>query len=147
MSKFIAILEDNAERIGAMSIVLDRAFPGYSRVTCNNAPDFIAWLRIHLVDTVLICLDHDLGPNHERAGEVFDPGIGRDVADYLGTQPAVCPVVVHSSNVMAVPGMLRVLQDAGWTCSAVVPSDDVGWIASEWFREIKGLRERGLIYG
>ena len=37
-----------------------------------------------------------------------------------------CPVIVHSSNSLAVPGMLRVLSESGWPCSAVMPTNDLG---------------------
>ena len=59
----------------------------------------------------LICLDHDLGANLIVNGDYQDPGTGRDVADYLSGEEACCPVLIHSSNAMAAPGMMMVLED------------------------------------
>lgn len=58
----------------------------------------IAWLTNNLSSVTLISLDHDLGPNRERKGEVFDPGIGREVVDFLVSQKPTCPVIIHTTN-------------------------------------------------
>ena len=146
MLQFIAMLEDNEERVAAMRFVLKQELPTYEIIVFDSAPLFILWLTDHLIHTVLICLDHDLGPNRHIDGIHSDPGIGRDVVDYLATQPAICPVVIHSSNAMAVPGMLRELRDSNWDCSSVVPSDDTAWIQGDWRKELIRLKALGLIF-
>jgi hypothetical protein len=105
-------------------------------VVFDNAPDIIEWLHDHLEETVLICLDHDLGANRLRDGESFDPGTGRDVADYLATRKPVCPVVIHTTNSLAAPGMTRTLEEAGWSWSRVVPYNDLEWVRGEWIGRV-----------
>jgi hypothetical protein len=127
----IAILEDDERRTAAMRQVL-RAAVSAAAVVFDNAPDMNAWLRSELDGLDLLCLDHDLGPNRARDGQTFDPGIGRDVVDYLITQPPACPVLIHSTNVPAANGMLFALLDAGWVTERVSPYNDMEWIAGIW---------------
>ena len=136
MGNTIAILDDEPERIAAMTPLLRTRFPECSVCALDNAPDFIEWLRAHLAEVALICLDHDLGPNRTRDGVSFDPGTGRDVADFLAGQSPVCPIVIHSTNGYAVPGMIRVLEDARWTCRRVVPGSGLAWIPDWWYPEV-----------
>ena len=139
MANMIAILDDEHDRIAAMMPLLQRLFPGRTLKTFDNAPDMIVWLRDHLVECILLCLDHDLGPNRTRSGSVFDPGSGRDVADFIATSPPVCPVIIHTTNSMAAPGMEMVLSDAGWSCSRVVPYGHIDWIGESWIEEVQRL--------
>lgn len=104
----------------------------------DNAPDMVAWLCEHLSEVSAISLDHDLGPNRKREGCCFDPGTGRDVADYLATRQAQCPVIIATTNSMARPGMAMSLEDAGWRCQSVVPCDDLWWIEAAWIPAIIG---------
>ena len=122
MQTTVAILDDEPDRLAAMSPLLQRHFPGLSVETFDNAPDMIAWLKD--------------GPNWHRAGRTFDPGIGRDVVDYLATCEPCCPVVVHTTNSEAAPGMLTALGEAGWTTAQVVPYEDVLWIREVWIDEV-----------
>jgi hypothetical protein len=154
MAKWVAILEDDASRVAAVRAVLPQALasvlPAFDAAVFDNVPDMIDWLEANLADTALtdtalICLDHDLGANRVRDGAPFDPGIGRDVADFLAMCPARCPVVVHSSNTPAVPGMLRALRESGWVSSAVMPSDDLRWVREAWREELEWLAGRGMI--
>ena len=125
--------------------VLDALLPSFDLITFDNAPDCIEWLPAGLPEAALICLDHDLGPTRDRGGARFDPGIGRDVVDVLAMCRPVCPVIVHSSNSLAVPGMLRVLRESGWTCSAVMPTDDLRWIPTCWREEVEWFVSNGWI--
>ena len=145
MADSIAILEDNTARVAAMRGVLNKLLPRCEQVVFDNATDFIDWINEHLADAILICLDHDLGPIRLRDGEQFDPGIGRDVADVLAMCLVVCSVIVHSSNSIAVPGMLRVLRETGWKSSAVMPSDDLRWIDTVWREQIETYIRTGWI--
>lgn len=141
MASIIALLDDEPDRIRAMLPLLARRYPEYEVVTFENAPDMIVWLREHLGRVCLLCLDHDLGPNQLRDGAVFDPGIGRDVADFLATRPPQCPVILHTTNHLAAPGMRRVLEEAGWTVSHVVPYGDLDWISESWIEEVERVIE------
>jgi hypothetical protein len=142
------ILDDTAARVTEMRKVLAEVLPAFEVVAFDNAPDCLDWLPAGLVDAALLCLDHDLGPTRDPSGGDasagrFDPGIGRDVADALAMYPPVCPVIVHSSNSLAVPGMLRVLRESGWTCSAVMPGDDLRWIPTVWREEVEWYAGNG----
>ena len=94
-------------------------------------------MREHLARCAIICLDHDLGPSRTRDGAEFDPGTGRDVADFLATYDPVCPVNIHTTNTLASPGMEMSLRDAGWSCSRVIPYGDTAWIAEWWIEEVE----------
>jgi len=135
----IAILDDEPERIREMNRWLSESVSGCEIVTFDNAPDMIAWLSDHPDGLSLICLDHDLGPNRTRNGEVFDPGTGRDVADVLATKKPVCPVLIHTTNSLAAPGMAMVLDDSGWTQSRVVPYNDLEWVGADWIVEVRAV--------
>jgi len=137
MRDTIALLDDEPERIALMEPFLREGFPQYRVCTFDNAPDMIEWLDEYLSSAVLICLDHDLGPNQIRDGTSFDPGTGRDVADFLATRDPVCPVIIHSTNGLAVPGMIMVLEESGWKCGRVIPDSQLGWIEKWWLPVVK----------
>jgi hypothetical protein len=141
MDSTIVILEDNPDRIEEMTRCLENSFPKCRLVIFDNAPDLIGWLQDHLDEVDLICLDHDLGPNRKRDGEVFDPGTGRDVADYLATRKPVCHVLIHTTNSLAAPGMEMVLGDAAWAYSRVYPMDDLKWIQTHWIEDVSKVLE------
>ena len=136
-SSKIAILEDDARRIEEMGRCLRECVGDDQVVSFDNAPEMIAWLTEHLAEVGLLCLDHDLGGNRVVNGEIQDPGTGRDVADYLGSRQPVCPVLIHTSNVMAAPGMMMVLEDAGWTCSRLSPFNDLEWVQAAWIDDVR----------
>lgn len=141
MAHRIVILDDEPDRIAVMMECLAARLPGDELVSFDNAVDMIDWLLDNLTTASLICLDHDLGPNRRRAGEVFDPGTGRDVADFLATRPASCPVVIHTTNSLAAPGMVRVLGESGWTVTRVVPYEDTQWIGEDWIEAVAAALE------
>src|SRR5664279_3055983 len=101
----ILILDDEPERIQEMTRCIRERISECQLICFDNAPDLINWLTDHLEGLASICLDHDLGPNRLRDENVFDPGTGRDVADYLSTQTPICPIIIHTSNSLAAPGM------------------------------------------
>lgn len=139
----IAILEDDPRRIEQMARCLRESVGNDQVVVFDNAPEMIAWLDAHLGEVKLLCLDHDLGANRVVNGESQDPGTGRDVADYLNSRQPVCPVIIHSSNAMAAPGMMMVLEDAGWTCAWLAPFNDLEWVQAAWIDDVKkALRTR-----
>lgn len=137
MAPHIVILEDDEERTAAMRNQLSKSLPHYDCVFFDNAPDMIEWLRNHLTSTVLISLDHDLGPNRIRNREVFNPGTGQDVVNCLATQKPLCPVIIHTSNYLAAPGMELMLSDSGWVCSRIIPLNNLEWIDNAWAVEIR----------
>ena len=136
MKKVILILDDNEDRLTAMKSLLVEPYPQYRIVLFDNAPDTIEWLKENLSSVVVMSLDHDLGPNRERDGQVFDPGTGKDVVDFLGTQKPVCPLLVHSSNYEGRNRMKFSLEAAGWVTSFAIPHDELEWIYDTWRQEI-----------
>jgi len=137
MKRVILITDDNEDRLQAMRSVVADSYPDYEIVLIDNASDTIAWLKYHITSADLISLDHDLGPNRERDGKVFNPGTGRDVVDYMATQKPVCPVIVHSTNYLARDGMIFALEGSGWKASFVIPYNDLEWIQGTWKAEIE----------
>lgn len=129
---FVAILEDDERRRNGMQPLLTELFPTSPAMFFDNAPDMLAWLPEHLAKVMLLCLDHDLGPNRKRDGEVFDPGCGRDIADFVAGHSPSCPVVIHTTNSYAAPGMVEVMEQAGWRVSRVVPFSDLEWLTLSW---------------
>jgi hypothetical protein len=146
--KFIAILEDNAARAATMRLALARSYAQFNVIIFRDAADMIRWLDRIIGQTVLISLDHDLlscDPPDAQGRRPW-PGTGREVADHLvDSYPCVCPVIVHTSNAQAAPGMMRVLREAGWVCSAIMPHDDLAWIG-DWLAEIELYRQKGLLF-
>jgi len=143
MTLKVAILDDEPERIREMTCALLGREPRCEVVAFDNAPDMIVWLAGHLEEAALICLDHDLGPNRVRNGEVFDPGTGRDVANYLATRKPTCRVLIHTTNTLAAPGMAMALEDAEWAHSRVVPYNDLEWVQAAWAVDVrKALKGR-----
>ena len=138
MDRVIVLLEDEPSRSDLMLPLL-AAVTDLPVVLHDNAPDLIQWLREHLNRSLLIILDHDLGPSRLRDGERFEPGIGREVADLLAEHPPVCPVLIHSSNSPAAQGMQFCLEAAGWSVTRVYPFDGFAWIERDWLPEVQRL--------
>jgi hypothetical protein len=102
----------------------------------DNAKDFIEWLTGALTSIRLLSLDHDLGPSRERNGERFEPGTGMEVVDFLVLNRPIFPIIVHSSNPIDGPAMVRRLQEAGWTVHRVIPFMD-DWIPAVWLKKVQ----------
>jgi hypothetical protein len=127
-----AILEDNLDRQRAMRAELATCFPDVEPLFWDETGPMIAWLKLHLAEVVCIALDHDLELKPTGDGRWFDPGTGRDVADYLAEKRPVCGVIVHSTNGPAADGMQFLLQDAGWNVGRIQPYGDLEWVAESW---------------
>ncbi|MDB4778249.1 hypothetical protein OAG68_02210 [bacterium] len=142
MKNNVAILDDEPDRLDVMVPILNLRFPELNVVTFDNAPDINQWFSDHLETCILICLDHDLGPSRQRNGASFDPGIGRDVADCLALRLPVCPIIIHTTNTDARPGMIFALEEADWTVSYVSPYADTLWISEVWTQEVLEVLSR-----
>lgn len=137
----IAILEDDPGRADGMRAVL--ASLNLECVVHDTSAAMNAWLEANLAKVTLISLDHDLGPSRSGPdGSRIEPGIGREVADFLATKPACCPVFVHSSNGPAAEGMIFALQRAGWTAKRVMPHGGYDWIDALWHPEVRAALEK-----
>jgi len=139
MQSYIAILEDESDRSVIMRKLLTENFAELKPAFFENAPDMIEWLTESLPQVRLISLDHDLGANITRNDEVFDPGTGRDVVDYLITRKPVCPVIIHTTNYFGGDGMKFALLDNNWQTHRIIPFNDLNWITQDWFEKVKEL--------
>ena len=139
MATVIAIVEDDEPRRDAMQAEIKTRLPGVETIFFDNAPDMLAWLKANPRVARLLCLDHDLGPDRQRGDQAFDPGIGRDVADFLATQEPCCPVLIHSSNTQGACGMQFALEDAGWSVKRLAPFDDLAWVGEQWIGRVQTL--------
>lgn len=83
-------------------------------------------------EIVLIALDHDLEDLYDPAGNLLDPGTGRDVSDFLSCQKPTCPSIIHSTNRLAVDGMEFDLVEARWNVQRIAPYGDLDWIEEAW---------------
>jgi len=133
----IAILEDEENRQIAMKEALIEI--GEKYCFFDNAPEMISWLEKNLETVKLICLDHDLGPNRQKDGEIFDPGDGRNVVNFLISKTQKCPVIIHTSNYLAAPEMICNLEANFWTVYRVFPFDNTSWVNISWFPLVKQL--------
>jgi CheY-like chemotaxis protein len=133
----IAVLEDNAGRRDLMRATLKDRFHQYQAVFFDATADMIEFLDARLPHIVLIALDHDLELKETDNGKCADPGCGRDVADFLAAQPAICPVVIHSTNSAAADAMAFALNEAGWRTYRVTPFGDLEWIPTLWLRTVR----------
>lgn len=139
----IAILEDNEDRCETMRSLLADRFPQYPVRFFATAAEMIRHLRMHLANTIAIALDHDLDLIPGAPNRMFDPGTGRDVADYLATESPVCRVVIQTTNIPAAHGMEQTLRDAGWKTQRVAPYGDLEWISEIWFPAIR----KAIVHG
>jgi hypothetical protein len=144
---FVVVLEDDPSRVAEMRRVLSDLLPLAEMLVFDNAPDAVAFLTIYLPQTVLISLDHDLGPLRFRDGEPFEPGDGRDVASFLLGRHPCCPAIVHSANYQMVMVMIEMLRESGWSATIVTPYSQLehGWIEREWRAEVEWLVQNGRI--
>ena len=133
----IVILEDNAERRRLMREAVTDRFPQYDLRFFITAGETIAHLRENYENLLVIILDHDLDLIPVDGHRLIDPGSGRDVADFLATQPVVCPIVIHTTNAPAAVGMECVLHDSGWKTYRVIPVGEFKWIPKLWFQTVR----------
>lgn len=137
----IGVLDDDGERLAAMRAAL--ASLRVPAVFFEDAPAMIRWLAALSQGPVLLSLDHDLGPKRVQGGEEIDPGTGRDVVEWLVARPPWCPVIVHSSNVIAAQGMVFALEAAGWPVERVIPMVGVEWVGEGWIARVRALLGMG----
>jgi CheY-like chemotaxis protein len=133
----ILVLEDNEGRREAMKKCLVDRHNRYESVFFVAPKPMLLYLRDHLGEASCISLDHDMELVADGEGRLSDPGTGREIADYLATQPPQCHVVIHSTNTDAAEGMQSVLEASGWTVHRVTPWGDLEWVRGKWFRTVR----------
>lgn len=135
----IGILEDDVD---GRRILFESALIGMGDyVIHDNAPDFLRWMDGAYDSISLLSLDHDLGPARPRGPDLFDPGVGMDVVKVLVKRRPAFPIIVHSSNLIEAPSMVRRLEEAGWTTERIIPFG-VDWVPFVWkprARKLSGM--------
>jgi len=137
MASIIAVLEDNQERIELMKACLEDRFHQFEHRFFANAQEMIAFLKENLQRVLLLSLDHDLEMIPKSNGKCFDPGDGKQVAEFLAGIAPSCPIILHSTNSDSVQGMTRLLRTAGWKTIRVIPTDGNNWIEAIWLRAVR----------
>jgi hypothetical protein len=137
--KLILMLEDDLDRIRRFKAVVARHHADAVLTIARTAPDFVAKHAALTAVPDLICLDHDLFVD---SPDDPDPGDGRDVSNFLITQMATCPALIHSTNAHAADSMLFSMRDAGWTVDRIAPIGD-DWIESYWYPIAMEMISRG----
>jgi hypothetical protein len=108
--RHLVMLEDDLDRIRRFTAIVATHHPAAQLDVYRTAPAFIAAYSALTSTPCLVCLDHDLfvdSPNDP------DPGDGRDVSTFLTTKPAICPVLIHSTNASAADSMMFSMREAG----------------------------------
>lgn len=139
--KRILILEDNEDRRREMLRLLDEHDRSIEINLTPIAADAIRYYREHHAEIIVIALDHDLEDLMGNDGGKIDPGTGRDVSDFLSQQTPTCPIIIHSTNRLAVDGMELDLTEASWSVERIAPYGDLEWIPQAWMPAIR--RELG----
>jgi hypothetical protein len=129
LMKLLLMLEDDRDRIRRFRAIVARHHPNVVMKIARTASDFKTeyWSLTEAPD--LICLDHDLFADSPADP---DPGDGRDVSNFLITQMANCPALIHSTNAHAADSMMFSMRDAGWTVDRIAPIGD-DWIETYWY--------------
>ncbi len=137
MAHKIVILEDNKDRQEIMQRCLADRFYMFETHFFDESIAMIQYLQLHLNETVAISLDNDLELKSDPDGRMIDPGAGVDVAEFLATKTASCPVVIHTTNTNAAESIKSLLADSGWRTRRIVPFDGMNWIESSWLFAIR----------
>jgi CheY-like chemotaxis protein len=135
MSRLIAILEDNADRIRVMKEKLANRMSKYETFFTDDPATLIETLKARWDEVVAVSLDHDLYDRPDHTTELT----GMIVADYLAECEPDFPVMIHSTNDRDSTLMQSKLLDREWEVSKVVPFDDTNWIGLMWYPELKKM--------
>jgi hypothetical protein len=127
--RYLVMLEDDLDRIRRFRAIVATHHPDARLDVYRTAPAFIAAYSALTSMPCLVCLDHDVFVD---SPDEPDPGDGRDVSTFLTTQPAICPVLIHSTNAPAADGMMFSMRDAGWTVDRIAPIGG-DWIEAYWY--------------
>ena len=125
----ILMLEDESDRLTRFDSAISKLGEAVEWRHWRTAEEFIAGFKSTDRPPGLICLDHDLFTDHP---DDPDPGDGRDVAEFMATQPPCCHVIIHSSNAHAADSMFFTLSDANWDVEKIAPLGQ-DWIESYWW--------------
>jgi len=131
----IMILEDNADRIREFEAAVATLGPGFRLRLWHDAPTMVAECLSVLPGCCLISLDHDL---HRLPNATQDPGTGLAVAQLLGQQQPVCPVIIHTSNTDGRWSMHNEFRFGKWQVELIHPIGE-SWIHRSWLPRARVL--------
>ncbi len=131
----IIILEDNADRIRDFRTAVVLLGSEYRLQLWWDAPTMLTECLPVLSKCCLISLDHDL---HPMPGAMQDPGSGLEIAELLGKQHPVCPVIIHTSNAERRWSMYNEFRFGKWTVEIVPPIGEK-WILRSWLSRARAL--------
>ena len=134
----ILLLEDNVDRINGFTAAVKELGAPYRLVCWKDANQFISECHESLADAALISLDHDLNKESDQSP---DPGDGLAVAGFLARLPAICPVILHTSNNERVWSMANEFRFGGWQAERVIPLS-TDWIEKSWTPTARVLLEK-----
>ena len=134
--KMIFVLDNGPARIEAIWKSLRSRELDKATTIVDNVPDAIFWLSRNLHNCGVISLTHDLGGEQIRDGFLWDPGTGRDIANYLAERSPVCPVILHTDNFFVRPQMQCILDRGEWSHSFVAPGNRMDWVEKEWLPKV-----------
>lgn len=136
----VVILEDCVDRETAMRASIADKFPAFIVEVFASVPLLIQRLsETGLYDVALVSLDHDLEMVDTGEQDLVDPGTGVDAAKWLATQPAVTPVIVHTTNTVGGDRMVELLMNGDWNVERVVPYGGDDWIGEHWRSVVRNL--------
>jgi len=130
----ILILDDEQSRINGFKSAI-KQLPNKQMKSWSNAPAMISEVKSFLPKAKLISLDHDL---YKLQASDPESGTGRDIAEYLANHKAICPIIIHSTNIDASWGMYNVLVFSGWKVT-MLHYTDKEWFNLKWLPVVKIL--------
>jgi ADP-ribosylglycohydrolase len=134
----IIVLEDNPDRLRDFEFAVTQLGSSYRLRSWRDANRMMAECHDALADAALISLDHDLNKENNDSP---DPGDGVEVAAFLSRLPAICPVILHTSNGERVWSMHNEFRFGGWECERVMPLE-ADWIRRSWLPVARTLLEK-----
>lgn len=131
----IMILEDNEDRIRDFETAVASLGSAFKLRLWHDAPNILKECLPALRECCLISLDHDLNP---MPGATEDPGTGLMVAELLGAQEPVCPVIIHTSHTERRWSMHNEFRFGKWHVEIVPPIGE-RWIHRSWLPRARTL--------
>ncbi|MBF0501938.1 MAG: hypothetical protein HQM09_17500 [Candidatus Riflebacteria bacterium] len=137
----ILILEDDPVRTQMFRSVLDAE--GFEYLICTDPVEFLSELVFSVGNIWLLSLDHDLS-RVERSCGTISIDCGCAVAEFMKRMRPVCPVILHSQNVLGREKMAETLKQANWSVSTVTNSPELEgtWIENSWIEMTRVAREK-----
>src|SRR3954470_16053523 len=134
----ILLLEDNSERVSQFELAVRQLGGAFKLRVWRDTARMMAECHEFLADAALISLDHDLTKEHQDSP---DPGDGVQVAEFFARLPALCPIILHTSNSERVWSMHNALRFGGWQAEQVMPFGE-DWIVRSWLPKARSLLEQ-----